>query len=147
MTLVCIWCQREGRAQPAEDAAAIVGICPDHANRFLSEVDAALESDGRHSDGGLAPTSQARRRRSPPDDVAGRVADLLAAHTGNDLCDRCLAVELRCSPVDVASVTVALSASRDFLRDEWRCGRCGARTLVTRARSRHPGDELGHPAA
>src|SRR5215467_2166297 len=36
VTLVCVWCQREGRAQPADDAAAIVGICPDHANRFLS---------------------------------------------------------------------------------------------------------------
>jgi hypothetical protein len=125
----------------------MVGICPDHAKRCLSEVDAALESDGRRSDGALTPATPARRRRAPPEDVAGRVADLLTGQAGNDLCDRCVAVELRCSPTDVESVTVALSASQDFLRDEWRCGRCGARTLVTRARSRHTRGELGHPAA
>ena len=145
MTLVCVWCQREGKGQPPMDAAAILGICADHANRFLSEVDAALESDGRRSGGALTPPTRARWRRSPSEDVVTRVADLLAHHTGDDLCDRCVAAALRCSPGDVESVTVALSASPDFLRDEWRCGRCGARTLVTRARAHHPDSDLGHP--
>ncbi|PYN95686.1 MAG: hypothetical protein DMD91_24040 [Candidatus Rokuibacteriota bacterium] len=139
VTFVCVWCQRDGRAQAPDDASAIVGICSDHARRFLSEVDAALEGTGRRrseDSTSAAPPTRPRRRRSASDAVGRRVADALARSPGTDLCDRCLAADARCSPGEAESAATTLSGLPDFLRDEWRCARCGARAIVTRVRPR-----------
>jgi hypothetical protein len=65
-----------------------------------------------------------------------RVAEALKFTSGVDLCDDCLGAHIGLTPAQVDAAASRLANSPDFLRDEWRWGQCGARTRVTRARSR-----------
>jgi hypothetical protein len=137
--IACVWCRREGRGSDLPDAAAVVGLCDDHIRRFTAEVDAALQgrSRERRSEGPPVsgrPPRRAGRRVS--DRLVEQVADILVRNARTDLCDPCIAGEVGCAVADVQEATTRLAASLDFLRDQWRCGRCGSRQMVTRARSR-----------
>ncbi|MBI2219257.1 MAG: hypothetical protein HYU51_18410 [Candidatus Rokubacteria bacterium] len=145
MTTVCAWCCREGQAASAGDTGAIVGLCDDHINRFSAEVDAVLGGDvrsrtaagPRSEDGGLPPVRASRREaRSVDDRIVRRVVDVLVTNVRVDLCDACIAAEVGCAVAVAGAAADRLAASADFLRDQWRCGQCGKRTMVTRARSR-----------
>jgi hypothetical protein len=122
-----------------------VGLCADHINRFCAEVDALLGGHGRSrmavrrrsEDAGLPPVRAPRREaRAIDDHVVRRIVDVLVTNVRVDLCDACIAAEVRCAVTVAAAAADRLAASADFLRDQWRCGRCGNRAMVTRARSR-----------
>jgi hypothetical protein len=136
-TLLCAWCRRDGRDVSAQDGAAIVGLCEDHIRRFTAEVDAALEAETPVRSGSAAGPERTRRASSRSGDaLVKRVADVLVDNARVDLCDACIAREIGHRVVDVKAATERLASSSDFLRDLWRCGRCGTRQMVTRARSR-----------
>jgi hypothetical protein len=137
MQTVCAWCEREGhRPDGAAGRAVIVGVCATHATRLFAEVEAALRPSGEVPIG--------RSPRAEPSDPAGRtvndvgkrVAKVLDLHGRVDLCDRCVAAAAHCSPREARRAASALAATGRYLRDEWRCGTCGARAIVTRARAR-----------
>ena len=128
MNFVCVWCKREGKAV-ADGPASVAEICDQHRARFVAEVDAALLK-GPGADG-----RQRSRRRSAPDaTLINRVADALRRQPCVDLCDACLAHDVGIRPADVEDTITHLGTSSAFLRDTWRCARCGEQTLVTRAR-------------
>jgi hypothetical protein len=133
VTIVCAWCRREA-GDASSDPRAIVGLCDTHVSGFVSRVDTLLgslaELRGRRTRGQEAPVSAP----SEPDGQE-RVADLLRTHTGLTLCDACIAADLGWPAPRVADEAGRLDAA-EFVRDPWRCGRCGARGVVTRARSR-----------
>lgn len=140
VTTVCAWCCREGHAASSGETGAIVGLCEDHINRFCAEVDAALggrEPGRTAAPAGLPPVRAPRREAHAVDDrVVRRVVDVLVTNVRLDLCDACIAAEVACAVAVATAAADRLAASADFLRDQWRCGRCGNRTMVTRARSR-----------
>lgn len=138
MRTLCVWCRREGRESEPADAAAIPGLCDEHVRRFTAEVDAALQTPSAAGGAGdLPPVNRPRRApRRLSDKLVEQVADVLVRNARTDLCDACIAGELRRAVGEVQDATARLAASPDFLRDQWRCGRCGSRQLVTRARSR-----------
>jgi hypothetical protein len=126
--VACVWCKREG--QPVADGpGAITGICDQHGARFLAEVDAAL---ARSETAGSRRRSRSRAAADPP--LVKRIADALRVNPCVDLCDGCLAAAVGLRVHEVESVVTRLGTSPAFLRDAWRCARCGAETLVTRAR-------------
>jgi hypothetical protein len=139
VTTLCVWCRREGRAAESEDSGAIVGLCDEHISRFNAEVETALHGpDDVAGDVGRLPGAHAWRRhgRRATDTLVGRIADVLVQNARTDLCDACVAAELRATVAEAADAAARLARSPDFLRDHWRCGRCGSRRMVTRARSR-----------
>jgi hypothetical protein len=84
------------------------------------------------------PARSRRRSGAAPPTLVARFEEFLVQHTGIDVCDRCAARELECSIAAIEDAAAAVSGREEFLRDEWRCGRCAARGLVTRVRrSRH----------
>jgi len=126
MEFACVWCKREGKPEPGAPNA-VVGICEDHRARFLAEVDAALKPVPNSKPG--------RRSRRPVDPVlVNQISDTLRAQACVDLCDACLAAELNTRLALVEAAINQLGTSPEFLRDTWRCARCNAQTLVTRAR-------------
>jgi CheY-like chemotaxis protein len=62
-----------------------------------------------------------------------RVAEILSEHRGTEFCDRCLAATLLVEKEQAARAAIRLGAQSDFIREQWKCGTCGARTVVTRA--------------
>jgi CheY-like chemotaxis protein len=62
-----------------------------------------------------------------------RVAAILSEHRGLDSCDRCLAQKLGVDTEQAARAAIRLGAQSDFIREQWKCATCGARTVVTRA--------------
>lgn len=136
VTIACAWCRRENGGETAGDPRTIVGLCDEHVSGFFSRVDTLLAS--------LAELRAARRRTrdvpaetaAAPEPAGGEaIADLLRKHTGLTLCDACVAADLGWPAARVTGEADRLDAS-DFVRDQWRCGRCGARGIVTRARTR-----------
>lgn len=63
----------------------------------------------------------------------GQIARFLLTHAGRDYCDVCLAAIFDLTSDEVAYVAVGLGRRPAFLRDRWRCGKCGTDTVVTRA--------------
>jgi hypothetical protein len=117
----------------------MVGLCDEHISRFNAEIEAALHVlDDPAGDVGRLPASHAPRRRGrrATDTLVDRIADLLVQNARTDLCDACVAAEIHSTVAEAADVAARLARSPDFLRDHWRCGRCGSRRMVTRARSR-----------
>jgi hypothetical protein len=154
VTTVCAWCCRERQARSPEETGAIIGLCHDHITRFTAEVDAVLGAhEPSRADEPLPPATvdlppaPAGRRtaRAVGERLVGQVADVLVGNLRVDVCDPCIAAELRCTVADASAAATRLAASADFLRDHWRCGRCGARRLVTRARSRVAGSTGAAP--
>lgn len=135
MRTLCVWCRREGRDPESADTPGFPGLCEEHIRRFTAEVEAALQVPA----GTTADVPSKRPRRAPKrlsEKLVEQVAEILVRNARTDLCDGCIAGELRCTVAEVQEATARLAASTDFLRDQWRCGRCGGRQLVTRARSR-----------
>lgn len=132
VTLVCAWCRRDSGAARADDVRAIVGLCEDHVKGFFARVDDLLAS-----------CAALRKKKNAPDAIAPveeeepeeGLAEVLRRHGGLTFCDACLAAELDWPAVRVTGEAERLDRS-EFLRDQWRCARCGARGLVTRARTR-----------
>jgi hypothetical protein len=134
LTVICAWCRREGGASRADDPRAIVGLCAQHLTGFVDRVESLLAS--------CATFAQSPRRTQAPEPEPAResertVADLLRHHGGLTLCDACIASELDWPEARVTGDAEALAA-REFLRDQWRCARCGTRGIVTRLRTRRP---------
>lgn len=134
VNLVCAWCRRAGGANGMDDPRAIVGLCEQHLTGFIERVESLLAS--------CAAFAQSRRRKQAPEPVAEpaveperTVADLLRQHGGLTLCDACIASELDWQEARVTGDAEALEAS-EFLRNQWRCARCGTRGIVTRLRTR-----------
>ena len=131
VTLTCAWCCRESGAGGIDDPRTIVGLCERHVAGFFERVESLLTS--------CAELAKSRRRGKdiePAPPVSGpTVAELLRSHGGLTLCDACIASELDWPAERVSSEAARLPVS-DFLRDHWRCARCGARGLVTRLRTR-----------
>jgi hypothetical protein len=129
LTIVCAWCRRDTGAG-ADDPRAIVGLCADHVTGFFDRVESLLTS--------CAALAAGRRKNAEapaapvPEET---VADVLHKHGGLTLCDVCIAAELGWPPARVTAEAEAL-ATPEFLRDYWRCARCGTRGLVTRVRTR-----------
>ena len=133
-TISCAWCRRDGGVAAAEDPRTIVGLCDDHVSGFFHRVETLLTS--------FAELAVSRRKRggdtaeAPPAATPEvSVAELLREHGGLTLCDACIADELGW-PVPRATAEAEGLRTPEFLRDYWRCARCGARGLVTRARAR-----------
>jgi hypothetical protein len=127
VTLACAWCRRENGGASA-DARTIVGLCEDHVRAFSTRVDDLLASCAA-----LRKKKDARRDASVEVPATQGVADILRHHGGLTFCDACLAAEVGRAPEHVAIEAERLDGA-EFLRDQWRCARCGARGLVTRAR-------------
>jgi hypothetical protein len=133
VTVACAWCRRDGGARGPDDSRAIVGLCERHIAGFFERVESLLTS--------CAELAKSRRRGQQPEPVSPApgpeptVAELLRGHGGLTLCDACIAAELDWPAERVSSEAARLPVS-DFLRDHWRCARCGARGLVTRLRTR-----------
>lgn len=133
VTLACAWCRRESGVGGTDDPRAIVGLCERHVSGFFERVESLLAS--------CAELAKSRRRGkdvepvSPPPAPEPTVAELLRSHGGLTLCDACIASELDWPAERVSGDAAELPAS-EFLRDHWRCARCGARGLVTRLRTR-----------
>jgi hypothetical protein len=133
-TIACAWCHREGGVAGGEDSRTIVGLCDEHVSGFFHRVENLLTSFAdlaaarkkRRGDGAETPPAQ-------PPKVS--VADLLRKHGGLTLCDACIARELDW-PAPRAKAEAEGLPTPEFLRDYWRCARCGARGLVTRVRAR-----------
>lgn len=134
VTLACAWCQRESGAGVADDPRTIVGLCEQHVAGFFERVESLLTS--------CAELFKSRRRGKDTEPAspalapapAPTVAGLLRNHGGLTRCDACIASELDWSPERVTGEAEQLPAA-EFLRDQWRCARCGARGLVTRLRT------------
>jgi hypothetical protein len=146
---ICEWCRRDGQAPDVEDPSAIPGLCEDHISRFMREVDAALRGQTRiRSEVELpAPDRLHRSARRVRETVLQQVGELLLRNFGSDLCDACVAAELGLRAAEAEAAAARLAASSDFLRDEWRCGRCGSRKIVTRARAAHSGSRASPSTA
>lgn len=133
VTIVCAWCRRDTGGVSTTDPRAIVGLCQDHVTAFFSRVDALLgslaELRGKSSKSNDVPAEPPAR----DGDRVESIGELLRRQAGLTLCDACLGTELGWSPARVADEAEAL-APAEFLRDRWRCARCGARGIVTRAR-------------
>ena len=134
VNVICAWCRRDGRASSDADPRAIVGLCEQHVTGFVERVESLLAS--------CAAFPQSRRRKQAPEPQVARepertVAGLLRHHGGLTLCDACIASELGWPEARVTGDAEALATS-EFLRDQWRCARCGTRGLVTRLRTRRP---------
>jgi hypothetical protein len=132
VNVICAWCRRESGASAAADPRAIVGLCEQHRTGFVDRVEGLLAS--------CAAFAASRRRKQPSEPEPARepertVPDLLRHHGGLTLCDPCIASELDWPEARVTIDAEAL-AGNDFLRDQWRCARCGTRGLVTRLRTR-----------
>lgn len=136
VTIACAWCRREHGGDAAGDPRTIVGLCDEHVSGFFSRVDALLASfaelRAKRTRTKGAPAGTAA---TPEADGGEAIADLLRVHTGLTLCDACVAVDLGWPPARVTDEADRLDPA-DFVRDQWRCGRCGARGIVTRARTR-----------
>jgi hypothetical protein len=136
VTIVCAWCRRDAASTGVDDPRAIVGLCDEHVTGFFNRVDTLLESCAAlrktKSRKGAVAEPKPDAIREP---VGDTVADTLRKHGGLTLCDACLAAELGWPAARVTAEAEALTAS-EFLRDQWRCARCGARGVVTRARTR-----------
>jgi hypothetical protein len=136
VTIVCAWCRRDAASTGMTDPRAIVGLCDEHVSGFFNRVDVLLASCAA-----LRKTKSARGAAAEPEPdaipepAADTVADTLRKHGGLTLCDACLAAELGWPAARVTEEAEALTAA-EFLRDQWRCARCGARGVVTRARTR-----------
>lgn len=131
VTLVCAWCRRDSGTAGTDDARAIVGLCEDHIKGFFARVEDLLVS-----------CAALRRKKTEADAPAPveepaeeSLADLLRRHGGLTFCDACLAAELDWPAARVTGEAESLDRA-EFLRNQWRCARCGARGLVTRARMR-----------
>jgi hypothetical protein len=135
VTNVCDWCRREGQGRSPEESGVIVGLCDDHIRRFNEEIETALRGRGAN-DRESRPLARTRRAAGVSRAVLDKVADVLVRNTRTDLCDRCIAEDVGCSVSEAGEAAVRLAGSPDFLRDQWRCGRCASRQTVTRARSR-----------
>ena len=131
--LACAWCRRESGGNGVDDPKTIVGLCEQHVAGFFDRVESLLTS--------CAELRKSRRRGKDVDATPAAaapeptVADLLRRHGGLTLCDACIAAELSWAEDRVTGEAEEL-APTEFLRDHWRCARCGARGLVTRLRTR-----------
>ena len=132
VTLVCAWCRRDNGAPGTDDARAIVGLCEDHVKGFFARVDDLLASCAALRKKKSAAEPAAPIEEEPEEEG---LADVLRRHGGLTFCDACLAAELDWPAARVTGEAESLDRS-EFLRDQWRCARCGARGLVTRARTR-----------
>lgn len=131
VTLVCAWCRRDNGTVGSDDRRAIVGLCEDHVKGFFTRVDELLTSCAALRKKRTEAEPEAAAEESP----AESLANVLRHHRGLTFCDACLAAELDWPAERVASEADALDRL-EFLRDHWRCARCGARGLVSRARTR-----------
>ena len=109
-------------------------ICQEHSVRFFAEVEAALQVPTRRTAEGGLPGRSLRRSGAASPALVARFEELLVQNAGLDVCDRCAARELECSIAALEDAAAAVTGCEDFLRDEWRCGRCATRGMVTRAR-------------
>jgi hypothetical protein len=66
-------------------------------------------------------------------DVGSRITGFLLVNQNDDFCDACLAREAGVALEDVVATVDRLRHGAAFLRDRWRCCRCGRPGLVTRA--------------
>lgn len=136
VTIACAWCRRENGGDTASDPRTIVGLCDAHVSGFYSRVDTLLAS--------LAELRTRRTRvkeasvetpAATEPDGSEAIAELLQKHTGLTLCDACIAADLGWPAARVTDEADRLEPS-EFVRDQWRCARCGTRGIVTRARTR-----------
>jgi ribosomal protein L37AE/L43A len=66
--------------------------------------------------------------------IGERVADFLRQHRGHPLCDDCIARTLGLARRQEAfAATSALKATREFVRDQDECSKCGKTKTTTRA--------------
>ena len=61
------------------------------------------------------------------------VGGFLIFRQSEDFCDPCLANSLRLPTARVVAAATVLGASGGYLRDRWKCCRCGVEGPVTRA--------------
>jgi hypothetical protein len=60
------------------------------------------------------------------------VGGFLSFRQNEDFCDPCLANSLRLTTARVTAAATVLGASGGYLRDRWKCSRCGVEGPVTR---------------
>ena len=130
VTLLCAWCRRDSDTAGTQDSRAIVGLCDDHVKGFFARVDELLASCAALRKKKVA-DAETPAEEAPDESLP----NLLRRNGGLTFCDACLGAELDWPAERVTSEADALDRS-EFLRDQWRCARCGARGLVTRARTR-----------
>ena len=133
LQLLCAWCRRNNPAT-TDDPRAIVGLCDQHVKGFFARVDDVLRSCAalRKKKSESSETEPVEEEVEVP---AETLANVLRRHAGLTFCDACLGAEADWRVERVTHEANALDRS-EFLRDEWRCARCGARGLVTRTRTR-----------
>lgn len=136
VTIACAWCRRESGGAAASDPRTIVGLCDEHVSGFFSRVDTLLASLAELR------AKRSRVKEAPVETPAATqpdggeaIAELLRHHTGLTLCDACVAADLGWPVARATDEADRLDAS-EFVRDQWRCARCGTRGIVTRARTR-----------
>ena len=131
LQLLCAWCRRSNPTA-TDDPRAIVGLCDHHVKGFFARVDDVLRSCAA-----LRKKKSENSETEPVEDEvpAETLAKVLRHHAGLTFCDACLGAEADWPVERVTHEANALDRS-EFLRDEWRCARCGARGLVTRTRAR-----------
>ena len=61
------------------------------------------------------------------------VGGFLNFRQSEDFCDPCLASSVRLPTSQVTAAAIVLGASGGYLRDRWKCSRCGVEGPVTRA--------------
>jgi hypothetical protein len=142
LTLLCAWCRRHAHDAGGTDPRAIVGLCDEHVKGFFARVEALLASCAGLRTANPGDESEGAREETP----AKALGNALRRHAGLTFCDPCLAAEVGWDVDRVTAAAGALDRS-EFLRDSWRCARCGARGMVTRTRARRPTVVLDAPKA
>ena len=61
------------------------------------------------------------------------VGGFLIFRQSEDFCDPCLANSVHLPTSQVTAAAIVLGASGGYLRDRWKCARCGVEGPVTRA--------------
>lgn len=131
VTIACAWCRRENGGDAAGDPRTIVGLCDEHVSGFFSRVDALLASLAELRARRMRTKDAPAGTAAAPEPAGGEaIAELVRKHAGLTLCDTCVAADLGWPAARVTEEADRLDA--DFVRDQWRCGRCGARGIVTR---------------